>query len=183
MSLRLPLTLAAAGALAAAAIGTSTASADKATTAQSNAATLTVVGGPTVRPGVSVTDNQRFNKRVFSIASGGTLTIRNRARSQDPHTFSLVGRTQQPKTANRLNSCFEGGVCGQLFQAHEVPEGDGPPGKPVVNVGGEGFDQRGDSVVFAGRDPVRVRVTADEGSTLWFMCAVHPWMQGRLNVR
>lgn len=182
MSRRIPLALVGAGALAAAAIGAGTASADKAQTAQSST-TITVRGGVTVRPNHSVTDTQRFSPGTRTVSPGATITIRNRARTQDPHTFSLVRRTQIPRTARRVNSCFEGGPCGEFFRAHEVPEGDGPPGKPVVNVGEEGFDQAGDSVVFAGRDPVRVRITADRGTNLYFLCAVHPWMSGRVRVR
>lgn len=182
MSRRLPLALLAAVSLIAAAISATTASADKAETAQSSAR-IDIVGGVKIRPGVSVSDTQRFTPRTRTVSPGATVTIRNRATTQDPHTFSLVRRTQLPRTPGQLNRCFEGGVCGQLFQAHEVPEGDGPPGKPVVNVGEDGFDQVGDSVVFAGRDPVRVKITAARGTNLSYLCAVHPWMQGRINVR
>ncbi len=47
--------------------------------------------------------------------------------------------SQLPKTTKQLNACFEGGICAKLFQAHEVPEGDGPPGKPVID-GGDGIN-------------------------------------------
>jgi plastocyanin len=182
MSRRLPLALLGAIALIAGAIGATTASADKAETAQSSAR-IDVVGGVKVRPGVSVVDNQRFTPRNRTVSPGATITIRNRATTQDPHTFSIVRAAQIPRSAAQLNRCFEGGVCGELFQAHEVPEGDGPPGKPVVNVGEEGFDQPGDSVVFAGRNAVRVKITAARGANLSYLCAVHPWMSGRVRVR
>ena len=145
--------------------------------------TIDIRGGVTVKPGKAVIDTQRFTPLVKGIKSGSTLTIRNKAKTKDPHTFSIVKKSQLVKTPGALNSCFENGVCGALFAAHEVPEGDGPPGKPVVDVGKEGFDQPGDSVIIGGPTATKVKITAAKGSNLYYLCAIHPWMQGRLNVR
>ena len=53
----------------------------------------------------------------------------------------------------------------------------------MVNVGRPGLDQPGDSLLIDAEQPVtRARVTADPGTTLHFICAIHPWMQGKLKV-
>lgn len=151
-------------------------------TAQNSASSLIIKGGVKVKPGESITDNQRFAPSVIRVRSGANLRIANRANTKDPHTVSLVRANQIPKTAGRVNGCFEGGPCASLMQAHEVPEGDGPPGKPLVNVGAEGFDQPGDSIVLMKKNE-SVKVTARAGTNLYFLCAVHPWMSGRIQVR
>ena len=149
--------------------------------------TITIKGGPSVKPGKSMSDNQRFTPLAGSVKSGSTITIANKAKSEDPHSFSLVKASDLPKTVAAMNKCFQGGVCNDFFVAHEVPEGDGPPGKPVVNVGADGFDQAGDSVVIsppgAPGSTAKVKITAKKGTTLSYLCAVHPWMQGKIKVK
>jgi hypothetical protein len=54
----------------------------------------------------------------------------------------------------------------------------------VVNVGKPGLNQPGDSILITAEDPViKARVTAQAGTTLRFICAIHPWMQGKLIVK
>jgi hypothetical protein len=46
-----------------------------------------------------------------------------------------------------------------------------------------GLDQPGDSLLIDAEHPVtRARVTAAPGTTLRFICVIHPWMQGKLKV-
>jgi hypothetical protein len=59
-----------------------------------------------------------------------------------------------------------------------------------VNVGKPGFDSPGDSVAIieakgapAGHKSVTVPVSAAPGTTLYFMCGLHPWMQGKIVVK
>lgn len=47
-------------------------------------------------------------------------------------------------------------------------------------VGGEGFDQPGDSVYFEPRATVSFAATAKKGTTLHLTCGLHPWMQALL---
>jgi len=45
-------------------------------------------------------------------------------------------------------------------------------------------DVAGDSAFIApGQKSFSFKVTAKKGSRLYFYCAVHPWMQGKLKVR
>ena len=139
-------------------------------------AKLQIVGTTTFKAGKFVKDNQRFTPRNRTVRSGGTVRLANKAKTQDPHTLSLVKRSDLP-------SSFECEACEAFFGAHQPNEETGEVANPVVNVGAEGFDQPGDSIFVAPEAVVRFDVSADKGSTLYYLCAVHPWMQGKLRVR
>jgi hypothetical protein len=141
---------------------------------------LRVVGGVKLKQGVSITDDQRFAARNLEVRSGQTVRLRNRARTQDPHTLSVVRRRDLPRTAAAAFRCE---ACGPFFVAHQADEETGEVGMPLVNVGDEGFDRPGDSIFFGPGQTVRFDVTADRGRTLYYLCALHPWMQGKFRVR
>jgi hypothetical protein len=66
-----------------------------------------------------------------------------------------------------------------------VPPGPSP--HPLVDVGAAGFNAPGDSIVTGpkaqpGGQPVTFKVTAAPGTTLNFLCVIHPWMEGRFSV-
>ena len=137
---------------------------------------LAIVGHSAFKVNKLAFDNQRFSKSTFAIRSGGTVTLANRARTEDPHTVSLVTKAQLPTS-------FDCEVCGAIFAAHGVSETSNGPANPVVDVGASGYDQPGDSSFVAPHARVSFKVTAPAGTTLHFMCAIHPWMQGRIKVR
>jgi hypothetical protein len=123
----------------------------------------------------------RFGEDSYKFKSGTTITIDNR--SDEPHTFSLVKRSQAPRNLKQAEKCFASGVCASIGQAHGFPEGEGPPANPIVNVGATGFDAPGDSVFFDPKSKTKVQLTAKKGQTLYFMCIIHPQMQSRIKVR
>lgn len=142
-------------------------------------ATLTVKGGTIFKPNRFIGDGQRFGRDVTAIKSRGTLTIRNGTR--EPHTFSIIRKSEVPRTARQVENCR---VCQALGQAHGIPpNGEGPPTIPLVDRGAAGFNQPGDSITFGPRQRVRARITARSGRTLRFICAIHPWMLGKVAVR
>jgi hypothetical protein len=153
---------------------------------------IRIVGGPFFKPGVSVGDNVRFNRRT-TVRSGNTVRIVNRgAVEAGPHTVSLLKRSALPRTLADAEPCFEfAGVCGPLVAAHQVDPAapDQPPGVLEYNAGAPGFDTMGDaqtagdSLFMAPGQGGSIRVTAPSGTRLTFFCAVHPWMQGRISVR
>jgi plastocyanin len=165
------LAIAAALGLTALAMGTATA-APKAPTKKK----MAIVGHFEFKAGTSAFDNQRFTPRKFDIRSGGTVTLRNRAKTEDPHTISLVESSQLPDS-------FDCAVCGQILGSHGANEQTGDIANPVVNVGATGFDQPGDSIFIAPKAKVSFDVTAPAGTTLHFICGIHPWMQGQIKVR
>ena len=46
----------------------------------------------------------RWQKDVYQIKSGGTLTIVNKAKD-GPHTFSIVDKKDLPRTTKQINQC------------------------------------------------------------------------------
>ena len=55
----------------------------------------------------------------------------------------------------------------------------------ILNQGKPGFNTRGDSLALAPAGPhkqAKVQVTAPAGTTLYYLCAIHPWMQGTIVV-
>jgi hypothetical protein len=134
----------------------------------------------------------RWNQDVYTVKSGGTITFKN-GQSDEPHTFSVLKASQLPTTTKRLNDCSapdpstppKYAPCRQLFAAHAPDPQSGNPKNPLINAGKTGIDQAGDSLFIApkgaGPQPT-IKVTAKKGTTLHFLCLVHPWMQATLKV-
>ncbi len=110
-----------------------------------------------------------------------------------PHTFSLVEPSLIPKTAKERQLCFtKGHICKAIASWHGA-KGNGPPKINPVEVGTEGWDtlgsltSKGDSW-FTGTKPhasivQRLSAGAVAGpTTIYFMCAIHPWMHGKITV-
>jgi plastocyanin len=150
-----------------------------------------IKGGDSFKPNAYVKNTVHFVPGTITVRSGGTVTLTNT--TPEPHTLSLVTRSQQPRTVAQVNSCemaAPGTVCNTLALAHGVdptgPPPQGPPPKPLVDVGTPGFDQPGDSTFIPPKGaggPVTLKVTAKRGTTLYYLCAIHPWMQGRIFVK
>jgi plastocyanin len=149
---------------------------------------IRVVGGIVVKPGKYVKDNQRFKPANKTVKSGATVKLVNKAKTEDPHTISFVKKQFLPKQ-------FETPAMGPLAAAHQFPEGGGEPGVMVVDDGQPlaegatlevdtmGDDKTaGDSAAFGPGQTFSFKVTAKKGSKLYYFCAVHPWMQGKLTV-
>jgi hypothetical protein len=147
-------------------------------TAPASAATkrLRIVGGPVFNAGESFLDNQRFTPRTMTVGKGDKVVLRNRAKTPEDHTLSIVRRNQLPDS-------FDCRVCESIGVAHDFNPQTNQVGKRRVNVGAPGFNRPGDSVVVSAKEKVSFRVTADEGKNLNYLCAVHPWMQGQFRVR
>ena len=127
-------------------------------------------------------DGAHFAPGTVLLRSGGTLTLRNRDKDE-PHTFSIVARKDLPRTRGQIFKCgAPGTICDKISTGHQIDQ-QGNPSKPVVDVGAPGIDQAGDSFVLAPGKPQTVNLSAKAGTTLYFMCGIHPWMQGVLKVR
>lgn len=145
-------------------------------------ATLVIKGGTTFKINKYTKDSVHWTPGTVAIASGGTLTIANQSSDPDPHTFSIVKQSQLPKTAAQIENCE---VCNEIAKAHGVNPAEppsGPPPIPTVDPGKDGFNEPGDSQAIGAHQTLKLTITAKPGSTLHFMCAVHPWMQGVVKV-
>jgi plastocyanin len=129
-----------------------------------------------------IKDSMRFSPAKFSLASGGQVTINGMTSSKEgPHTFTLVKKSQLPKTKKQVENCS---ICNTDFKKHKVNEKTGKVGVPVLDTGAKGFDSPGDSIVIQpGKSTTQIRVTAKPGKTLYYLCIVHPWMQGKVTVK
>jgi hypothetical protein len=139
----------------------------------------------------------RKGKKLFfegpeRVESGAKLKIENNTnpRTVGPHTFSLVERSALPKGKEEKRDCRNfGGICGRIAEAHEVDPETGEVGKPNVDNGKKGWDKAttqksdGDSWVTQRKGERTAReVSAGGGENLFFLCVVHPQMQGKLEV-
>jgi hypothetical protein len=108
-----------------------------------------------------------------------------------PHTFSLVTKGSLPKTAKQRKTCFTPGhICLAIAEWQHFNPKTEKVGLQLAEAGSEGWStmgsvkKEGDSW-FTGEKPggtIEQKVTAKAGTTLYFICAIHPWMQGQIKV-
>lgn len=106
-----------------------------------------------------------------------------------PHTFSLVTKGSLPKTPKARKTCFTPGkICMGIAHWYGL-KGEEEPKNPLVEAGKEGWDtmgtatKKGDSYFFGKKgESFEQKVTAKAGTTLYFICAVHAFMQGSIKV-
>lgn len=130
-----------------------------------------------------------------TIVAGEELTVLNATNPHQvgPHTFSLVTQGSLPKTAKARQLCFTPKhICMSIAKWHGV-KGNGPVKVNPVEAGAAGWstlgnlNKTGDSW-FTGNKPKTsitqpVSVDTSAGpSRIYFLCAIHPWMQGSINV-
>lgn len=127
-----------------------------------------------------------------TIVAGEELEVLNQTNPKQvgPHTFSLVTKGSLPKTPKARQSCFTPKrICMAIARWHGV-KGNGPVKVNPVDAGAEGWDtlgsptKTGDSW-FTGSKPgtsIVQKVTAAADTTIYFLCAIHPWMQGSTQV-
>jgi hypothetical protein len=122
-----------------------------------------------------------------TLASGETLKVVNK--TTEAHTFSLVAQSALPNSNSDFRHCFDRPagqhICAWVFRAHKQDNFT-----PVFDLNSDGFNdvfnivpdrQQGDSLILRGH-PRKVQVTGAPNTTLNFMCVIHPWMQGSIEV-
>jgi hypothetical protein len=146
---------------------------------------IKIVGGAKVKPGFWIQDQLRYTPYKSAVKSGGTISVKGgfAAFGEGPHSFSLVKKSQLPKNAAQVNKCK---VCGKIAKEHGFNPNDqnSEPTTPFVD-GGDGFNKPGDSALIDGQQvkTLKLHVTAKKGKTLYYMCVLHPWMQGSIKVK
>ena len=190
MNRRLTLAIAATSALGIAAGGVASAgAAAKAPAPKKNE--IVIRGHFIFKAGHFARDDQRFTPLKATVKSGATVTVRNKSKTKDPHTLSFVEKKFLPVD-------FEPAAAGPLFALHQLS--DDPSAQPVLKIdnGAPAADQNaplavdtlgtdqtpGDSELLApGQKRTTFKVTAAKGSTLYYFCIFHPWMQAKLKVK
>ena len=127
-----------------------------------------------------------------SVTVGDQLEIVNDTNPKQvgPHTFSLVTKGSLPKTPKARKNCF---TPKHICLAVAIWHGFNPKTEQITKnpakAGAAGWStagstsKKGDSWFTEKKgETFSQEVTAAAGSTLYYLCAVHPWMQGKVNV-
>lgn len=128
-----------------------------------------------------------------SVTVGDQLEIVNKTNPKQvgPHTFSLVTKGSLPKTPKARKNCFAPKhICLAIATWHGFSPKTERITKNPAKAGLAGWStmgstaKKGDSW-FSGETKggkFSQEVTAEPGTTLYYLCAVHPWMQGSVDV-
>jgi hypothetical protein len=129
-----------------------------------------------------------------TVTAGDQLEILNDTNPKQvgPHTFSLVTKGSLPKTAKARNTCFvPKKICFTIAKWHGFNPKTERITVPLAKAGPAGWStmgstgKKGDSW-FTGEKKkgthVSQEVTAAPGTTLYYLCAVHAEMQGKVDV-
>ena len=148
--------------------------------------TVTTRGDEVLKVNVGVNSTLRFSPGPLTVAEGDSITWVAGDKIGAPHTVTL---TRNPDALIEtflemigIEPCAPcdaalGGALGGHFP-------DAAP--PVLELGlGDGFGDDGDSFLFGNGFPASKTVTLDNvtaGETIYYFCAIHPWMQGSIDV-
>jgi len=123
---------------------------------------------------------------------GDILKVRNTTNPKQvgPHTFSMVQGNVRPTTKTQRKKCFTPGhICFAIAHWHgsnghtPITQNPAKAGKPGWDTEGN-VHKKGDSW-FSGNKKggsVSQVVAAQAGTTMTFMCAIHPYMQADIKV-
>ncbi|HET7119959.1 MAG TPA: hypothetical protein VFI17_01765 [Solirubrobacterales bacterium] len=128
-----------------------------------------------------------------TVAQGDQLEVVNETNPHQvgPHTFSLVTKGSLPKTPKQRQNCFTPKhICLAVAMWHKFNPKTEEIGLQLAKAGSAGWSTMGNATGKKGDswftekkgESVSQEVSAAAGTTLYFMCAVHPWMQGHVTV-
>jgi plastocyanin len=136
------------------------------------------MGDERVVPNAMVQATLRFTPGLIKVASGEEVTWTHDDNTTEPHTVTIVAEFPEPT----LEAIFGCGApdqpCGIALAAHSAGGFT-----PVVEAGAPGLDAPGDSLFLFDDQSVTATVSAPAGTTLKYLCAIHPWMQGEIVVQ
>ena len=127
-----------------------------------------------------------------TVHNGDVLKVRNTTNPHQvgPHTFSMVQAGLRPDTKPERQQCFAPGhICAAVARWHGV-KGNGPVTQNPAKAGKAGWDtegsltKKGDSWFTGNRKATSISqvVSAKAGTTITFMCVIHPNMHGEIRV-
>ena len=134
-----------------------------------------ILGSETFEANALIQATFRFSPESFFPHSGERVRWSDQDTADDPHTVTIVRRSQVPSSAEEVFNC---GPCNRALDAHFSSN----PPTLRVNVGNPGLDSPGDSLLLLPGQSISAAVSAPSGTTLHYVCAIHPWMQGSLVV-
>ena len=161
--------------------------------AGSGIATAATPTGVTQKVDIELTKGKLKFVGPESVTVGDQLEIVNDTNPKQvgPHTFSLVEESLLPETKPARKKCFTPKhICMAIAHWHGV-KGNGPVKQNPAKAGEPGWDTEGNLTTkgdswFTGEKPkatITQVVSAPGGTEITFMCAIHPWMHGSIEVR
>ena len=176
------MTLTIAGVALATVVGAGAASAHSAKTVKTQ-------GVEKMDPNAKFLSTFRFGPGDIEVRQGETVTWIDHDPPPVPHTITIVKPEDLSVDFVEAYTCLMDpdllpgvsfdGLCLPFLAAH----GGLAFTTPIVNVGGPGLDTPGDSLFLPPDSSVSAQVTAPPGTTLHYMCILHPWMQGTITVK
>ena len=136
------------------------------------------LGDERVVPNAMVQSTLRFTPGMIKVNSGEEVTWTHDDATTAPHTVTIVEEFPEA-TLEAIFGCGNPGEPCALALAAHFARGF----NPVVEAGGPGSDFPGDLLFFSDDTSVTAEVSAPSGTTLQYLCAIHPWMQGLIVVR
>ncbi len=163
--------------------------AGKATTAAHKAAVITSSGSDVFKPNPANPPNKLdvltlgWTPGTITVHSGQKLTLVDKDNFGDPHVFVISPKKDLPR--NDHGNPFANPVLRVV-----APEILNDPSNPdagfktlSANVGKPGLNTVGDALVLLHKGSTSSAiVSAKPGTTLYFFCAIHLWMQGEIKV-
>lgn len=134
-------------------------------------------GDEVFQPNTYISSNLRFSPGPVTVSSGETIRWVHDDKTPEPHTITLIDPNELPKSFDDL---FAGcPTCDAALAAHFSSD----PPVTFVDVGSDGqFSSNGDSLLLLPGGDVSAQINAPAGTTLYYVCAIHPWMQGTIKV-
>jgi plastocyanin len=142
--------------------------------ASASSGTVFTRGDERFVPNAMIQSTLRFSPGPVSASAGQTLTWTHADQTEAPHTVTIVDPADVPASIDEVFVCP---ACGAALDAHFAGGLN-----PVVNVGAPGLDAPGDSLLFFPGESISAEVSAAAGTTLSYLCAIHPWMIGSITV-
>jgi plastocyanin len=168
------------------------------------AALTLVIGGPSAGAATPTGNTQvitmEFAKGKMKFAGPGSVTVGDQLeivnetnpKQLGPHTFTLVTKGSLPKTPKARQTCFAPKhICLSIAIWHGFNPKTERITKALVKAGPAGWSTAGNATSKKGDswftekkgETFSQEVTAEADSTLYYICAVHPFMQGKVDVK
>lgn len=134
-------------------------------------------GDERVVPNAMVQATLRFTPGPIGVDSGDSVTWTHDDATTAPHTVTVVDAFPEATLEGIFGCAAPGQPCALALEAHAAGGFT-----PVVEAGGPGLDAPGDSLFLFDDQSISAPVSAPAGATLLYLCAIHPWMQGKITV-
>jgi len=153
-------------------------------------ATVKTLSGESYAINKYAQEKLRFAPGTVTVMSGSTLTFRFGDNEDEAHTLTILPKSKLPRTTAQINQCRPCQVAAQHLKNPKNEATALTPANPIIhwtlNKGQDGLDTTGDSLAIQSGGPhktISAVVSAPSGSVLYFVCAIHPWMQGKIIVK